>query len=150
MVKQIRIEFEKGGTFIADMLEDIAPKTCKAVWDKLPIEADAQHAQYSGHIIFLFTPTITFDELENPKWMDLFPGDVTLNVHPLHKLHLTPAINIPIEIFIVYGGCLPADWCGPSPANHFAKIVEGNLEELAEIGRRNRREGFEKIKFTRV
>ena len=35
MVKQIKIEFEKGGMLVADMLEDKAPVTCKVVWDVL-------------------------------------------------------------------------------------------------------------------
>jgi hypothetical protein len=145
MVKQIVIEFEKGGKFVADLLENEAPRTCKAIWDKLPIVSDAQHAQYSGQLIFFFTPTLRLDDLENPKVMGLFPGDISFNTHFLHKLHLTPALNVPQEMFITYGGCIPADWCGPSPVNHFAKITQGSLEELAEIGKRTRREGFEKI-----
>ncbi|MEG2217792.1 MAG: DUF3830 family protein, partial [Clostridia bacterium] len=35
MTKQIRITFEKGGSFVADMLEDKAHETCKAVWNAL-------------------------------------------------------------------------------------------------------------------
>jgi len=148
MVNQINIEFQKGGKFIADMFEDVAPKICKAVWDALPIVSDAQHAQYSGQLIFFFTPTIKFDETENPKWMGLFPGDLGFNPHSLHKLHLPPS-NFPHEVSIVYGGCLPADWCGPSPVNNFGRIVYGDLNELTEIGKRNRREGFEKITINR-
>lgn len=144
MVNQIEIEFEKGGRFVANLLENEAPRTCKAIWDKLPLVCEAQHAQYSGQIIFFFTPTIRFDDLENPKVMGLFPGDISFNPHFLHKLHLTPALKIPQEIFITYGGCIPADFCGPSPVNHFARI-QGNLQELADVGIRNRREGFEKI-----
>ena len=35
MAKQIRITFEKGGSFLADMLEEQAPETCKLVWSML-------------------------------------------------------------------------------------------------------------------
>lgn len=146
MSKQIEIEFERGGKFILSLLEDEAPKTCKLVWDALPIESEAQHAQYSGQLMFWFTPTIRFDELENPKLMGLFPGDLTFNPHFLHKLHVqTPSVAVPQEMLYVYGGCIPADWCGPSPVNHFAKTVQGSLEELVEIGKRTRRQGFEKV-----
>ena len=145
----MEIKLEKGGNFVADMLEKEAPKTCQKVWDALPIVCDAQHAQYSGKIIFWFAPQVKFDEIENPKLMGLYPGDLAFNCHPLHRLHLTPSLGIPLEMLIVYGGCVQGDWCGTSPVNHFARIVEGNLDELEKIGLRIRREGFEKITLTR-
>lgn len=150
IVKLIGVEFEKGGSFVATLLENEAPRTCSAIWDKLPIVSEAQHAQYSGKIIFFFAPQIGFTELENPKLMNLVPGDIALNTHPLHKLHLTPSLGIPLEILIAYGGSLQADWCGPSPVNHFAKIAESDLDDLVKAGMRNRREGFEKIVLRKI
>ena len=35
MAKQIKITFEKGGSFVADMLEDEAPVTCRVIWEAL-------------------------------------------------------------------------------------------------------------------
>ena len=146
MAKRISIEYERGGKFVLELLEKDAPKTCKVVWDALPIETDAQHAQYSGQLMFWFTPTVRFDELENPKVMGLFPGHLAFNPHFLHKLHVqAPSVAVPQEMFYVYGGCVPADWCGPAPVNLFANTVEGSLDELAEIGKRTRRLGFEKV-----
>jgi hypothetical protein len=148
MTRQIVIEFEKGGRFVANLMDDMAPNTCNAIWNKLPIvNAQCEHGKYSGEIFFFFTPQIRSDDLENPKWMGLYPGDILWNPHFLHKLHLTPARKVPQEICIVYGGCLPADECGQTPFNLFSRIVEGDLEELARIGMRLRREGFEKISF---
>ena len=149
-MKRIGIEFERGGKFVATLLENESPRTCNAVWNKLPIVSDAQHAQYSGKIIFFFAPQIEFDELENPKLVGLFPGDVALNTHPFHKLNLTPSIGIPIEMLIAYGGSIQADWCGPSPVNCFAKITEGDMDNLVEVGLRTRRQGFEKITLTKI
>ncbi len=144
MARQIEIEFEKGGKFVATLLEDKAPKTCEAVWDALPLENKIQHAMYSGEGIFFFTPTIKFEELENPMVMGLLPGDIAFNTHWNHKLHLPPT-SIPQEIVIIYGGCLPQDHCGWIPCNYFAKIVEGNLSELKNIGKRIREQGMEKV-----
>lgn len=143
MAKQIEIEFEKGGKFIATLMEDKAPKTCKAVWDALPIESRIQHAKYSGEIIFLMTPPklSTFDELENPLVMGLLPGDIAFNT--LAKHHLPPPSSQ--EILIIYGGALPRDMCGWLPSNHFAKIVDGSLEELANVGKRVYEKGMEKV-----
>jgi hypothetical protein len=144
--KYVEIEFERGGKFALALSEDEAPHTCKAIWDALPLESEAQHAQYSGQLMFWFTPTIHFDELENPKLMGLFQGDLAFNPHSLHRLHVQAAsVAVPQEIFYVYGGCIPADRCGPSPVNHFARTVQGSLQELAEIGKRTRRRGFEKV-----
>lgn len=35
MAKQIIFSFEKGGSFVVDLLEDKAPETCKVIWDAL-------------------------------------------------------------------------------------------------------------------
>jgi hypothetical protein len=150
LAKQISVEFEKGGKFVAALLDDEAPKTCKVVWDALPLECVAEHAQYSGQLMFWFTPTIRFDDLENPKLMGLCPGDIAFNTHALHKWHLQPPkVAAAQEIFFVYGMCTPADQCGPSPVNHFAKMIDGSLDELVAVGKRTRREGFEKVRMIR-
>jgi len=41
MVKKIRIISEKIGVVEAELLEDKNPKTVRAIWDKLPFEAQA-------------------------------------------------------------------------------------------------------------
>jgi hypothetical protein len=34
----MKIEFEKGGSFIARLLEEEAPKSCKTIKERLPFE----------------------------------------------------------------------------------------------------------------
>ena len=41
MPKRIKIICERIGEVIADLLEDEAPKTVKAIWEILPLEANA-------------------------------------------------------------------------------------------------------------
>jgi hypothetical protein len=49
-----KLLFELGGTTaVAEMHDDIVPKTCDAVWNVLPVEGMAIHANWSGREIML-------------------------------------------------------------------------------------------------
>jgi hypothetical protein len=49
-----RMLFELSGTAaIAEMLDDVVPKTCDAVWDILPVEGMSIHANWSSREIML-------------------------------------------------------------------------------------------------
>ena len=49
-----RLLFELGGTrAVAEMHDDIVPKTCDAVWNVLPVEGMVIHANWSGREIML-------------------------------------------------------------------------------------------------
>jgi hypothetical protein len=49
-----KLLFELGGTrAIAEMHDDVVPKTCDAVWRALPLEGMAIHANWSGREIML-------------------------------------------------------------------------------------------------
>lgn len=137
MTKKIEIEFEKGGKFIAALFEDKAPKTCKVVWDNLPFSGKIGHAYYSGKLMYLLVDT-RLKELENAKSVGFLPGDI---------VYLTPFYgrDTPNEIGIVYGDALIQDVCGWIPANYFATIIEGSLEELRSVATRIREYGREKI-----
>jgi hypothetical protein len=137
MTKRIEIEFEKGGVFTATLLEDEAPKTCKVVWDNLPLSGKIGHAYFSGKMMYLVVDT-RFEELENAKSVGFLPGDIA---------YLTPFYgrDKPNEIAIVYGEALIQDICGRIPANHFAKIIEGSLEDLRNVATRIRECGRETI-----
>lgn len=58
--KQIDVEFERGGKFVADLLEDQAPKTCKAVWDALPLEIQNPTCEIFWGDNFLHVASETF------------------------------------------------------------------------------------------
>lgn len=137
MTKKIEIDFEKGGMFIAALLEDKAPKTCKVVWDNLPLSGKVGHAYFSGKMMYLLVNT-GFEELENAKSVGFLPGDIA---------YLTPYYgkDTPNEIAIIYGDTLVQDVCGWIPANHFAKIIEGSLETLKNVAERIREYGREKV-----
>ena len=49
-----RMTFELGGTTaVAEMLDDVVPKTCDAVWNILPVEGMSIHANWSSREIML-------------------------------------------------------------------------------------------------
>ena len=76
MTKGIILEFERGGTVFAELLEKKAPKTCKAILRALPVENKVIHAMWAGEEIFLdsFTLPETL-EFEN-ETNTVKPGDV--------------------------------------------------------------------------
>ncbi len=68
---------KRGITCTAQLLDDRAPITCKAVWDALPLGSDVYHAKYARNEIYaLFPPFATSEPpLENPTVTPI-PGDL--------------------------------------------------------------------------
>ena len=126
MVRQIEIEFERGGKFTATLLDDEAPQTCKILWEHLPIEGSAAQARYGGEEFFFKTNLEI--EPENQK-TNFSAGDIAFNPDPKWKAMIT-----------YYGNNIRVS----TPFNHAAKISE-NLEKLKAIGERIWLKGAEKI-----
>lgn len=137
MAKEVEIEFEKGGKFIATLLEDKAPNTSKFVWEHLPFSGRVGHSSYSGKLFYLLVDT-RFEELENAKSRGFLPGDIAYITSFYGK-------DTPNEIVIIYGDAIVQDVCGWIPSNHFAKITEVSLEELTNVAIRVREYGREQI-----
>ena len=134
MAKKINIKLpESNITCVATLLEDLAPKTCQAVWDLLPFNGNALHAKWCGNEIWTRMPKLRSFEPENetifPK-----PGDVFV-------FHVGPDMY---DFAIFYG----TSWCfGPTgffPGNFFATITE-NLAEFAKGCDAVLKEGTKKV-----
>jgi len=148
MARQITIEFEKGGRFVATLLDGNAPKTCESAWNALPIEGKVIHAAYAGELIFTFAD-FKVSVVENPKVMGLQPGDIAYNTHILPVQYPNGRL-VPPELLFIYGPkVLPMGSCGWVPVNHFAKITEGDLKDLEKVGARVKEKGTEKVTLTR-
>jgi hypothetical protein len=130
MVKKLEIKIDES-VFSATVLEERAPKTCKAVLDLLPLKGDVFHATWSGDMLFFKNPEIPA-KLE-PENQTVYPsrGDVGIN-------------STLKEIQIIYGQAQLRARFGPAPDSLFARITE-NLNELEKIGKRIHREGAKKI-----
>jgi len=137
MTKGITLEFERGGTVFAELLEREAPKTCKAILRALPVENRVIHAKWAGEEIF-------FDGFPLPETLE-FENETT-NVKPgdigCLSSYLTKRGDTAFCIF--YGKARPRkDVDETEDVNVFAKIKD--IEAITKIGTRIRWEGAEKI-----
>ena len=78
MARYIDISLDKRGvTAVARLLDDLAPRTCEAVWNALPLGADVYHAKYARNEIYTLVEAFADPEpgRENPTITPI-PGDV--------------------------------------------------------------------------
>jgi hypothetical protein len=78
MARYITIALEKRGvSCVARLLDDEAPRTCKAIWESLPLGGDAYHAKYARNEVYTLVPRFAPEEpgIENPTVTPI-PGDV--------------------------------------------------------------------------
>ncbi|MFH5212231.1 DUF3830 family protein [Antrihabitans sp. NCIMB 15449] len=148
MSRYIDITLEKRGvTCVAKLLDDLAPRTCDAVWNALPLGEGAYHAKYARNEIYTLIDAFAPAEPgpENPTITPI-PGDVmyftfapwqlsakshgyeatapvTSPVAPLHP-------KIDLALFYERNNLLLNPDFGFVPGNVFATIVSG-LDEIA-------------------
>lgn len=142
MTKLIRIKFEKGGEFLAKLMEDKAPEACKQVWEALPIETQAGQAARSGQVLNCQTK-FAHRIVEHSKLV-LLQGGLALDGHN-YRMNANAAIVMAYGVDNMsfgYSGLI-------NPISYFAQIEDG-LEELYQIGLRNRAEGREGVTFSKV
>ncbi len=137
----IRIEFEKGGVFIARLLEKQAPKTCRTIKGKLPFSYRFHHSIVSGQALVCLPPDLTV-ERENQRVAGIPAGALSFLVKD-------EPVLVPDEIYIAYGIFISRGLTvdAKQPVNVFGQIDE-KLEELAQVGRRVLMQGAETVKFS--
>ena len=142
-VAKMKIEFEKGGVFVAKLLQDEAPRTCRTIKAKLPLAYRFHHSIVSGQALVTLPPDLTV-ERENQRVAGIPPGTLSFLVRDEPML-------VPDEIYIAYGlfisRGLTVDM--KQPVNVFARIEE-KLDELAQVGRRVLMNGAEVVRFSLV
>lgn len=142
MMRKFALEFEKGGVFQAELIEDLAPKTSRAFWDLLPLRQKVGHAKFSGHVLYIF-PGMDIADMENSRCIGVLPGEILFNPH------VTNQPPHPKEMMIVYGPALLRDAFGYAPSNLFARIT-ANVDELMKVGKRIDEEGREFLEIYRL
>jgi hypothetical protein len=137
----MKLEFERGGVFVARLLEEEAPRTCRAIRDRLPFAYRFHHSIVSGQALVTLPPDLNV-EPENQQVAGIPPGTLSFLVRDEARL-------VPAEIYIAYGifisRGLTLDM--KQPVNVFARI-EADLEALAHVGRRVLLEGAEQVRFS--
>jgi hypothetical protein len=111
--------------FIGELLEDKAPKTCKAFKDMLPIKNKFIHVRWSGEGVWIpygdFRTGLDYENhISHPAIgeMLLYPGGIS-----------------EMEMILSYGRCCFACQYGQLAGNHFLTITHG-LDRLYEFGRK--------------
>ena len=144
MPKFVTITLEKRGvSCVAQLLDKQAPRTCKAVWEALPLGGDAYHAKYARNEVYTLVPRFAAEEpgIENPTVTPI-PGDVMY--FSFEPWQLTPGSHgygeqdtprqheqtIDLAIFYGRNNLLLNGDVGWVVGNVFATIVEG-LDEMA-------------------
>ncbi len=124
-------------TFIGQLLEEAAPKTCAAFKKLLPLNNRFIHVRWSGEGL----------------WIPY--GDVRLGLdYENHTSHpakgeflLYPGGISEMEMILSYGRCCFASQYGMLAGNHFLTIIEG-LENLPAFGKKVLWEGAQEIEIT--
>ena len=120
--------------FEAELHEKVAPNTCKAIQEILPIRGKIIQARWSGEAAWLpmdlWGMEVPFENVtSHPSRGDLlyYPGEISEK-----------------ELLISYGSTLFSSKVGQLQGNHFASIVEG-IDRLEDMGRKILWEGAQEI-----
>jgi hypothetical protein len=147
MSLHLRLRFpEDGVVAVATLLEDAAPETCRAIWERLPFQGELWHAMWSGPETYLhIDPGIRIGP-ENQTFHTL-PGDV--GYYCLEGGRLMDWREDMAELAFFYDrGARPSMMDGPVPMNIFGRIVD-NLTGFAQMCRRIHREGVKPFRVER-
>jgi len=144
MARYIDISLDKRGVFaVARLLDDLAPRTCNAVWDALPLGSDVYHAKYARNEIYTVVEAFAGTEPgpENTTITPI-PGDVVYFTFEPWQL-ATPShgysaeeqpyradMLVDLALFYERNNLLLNPDFGFVPGNVFATIVDG-LPEIA-------------------
>jgi hypothetical protein len=144
MPKYILFKFERGGEVKATLLEDKAPKTCKAFLASLPVELKLIHAQWAGAEVFSDSFPVSSElEVEN-ETNEMKGGEVGL-ISQLVQRHIPRKGFVPFCIF--YGkGRARKSVDETTEVNICAKIED--MEKMDSIGKRIRAQGIETVRIT--
>ena len=130
---KILLEFERGGRIPATLDEGRAPQTCNAVLAALPFQAEVIHAMWAGEEIFFSGFPGTF-RYEQPT-RKVEPGD----------LALVPRSN---SFCIFYGRSIPRGAVDEEiDVTIFGRVDD--VPSMAEVARRVRRQGVERLTIRR-
>ena len=172
MGRKIEIVLEKRNLhFVAELLEDLAPRTCDAVWRALPQGGQAYHAKFASNEFFTLVPPFADPEpeLENPTVTptagDLlyfyfpfepnFPSDILSLSSEIPSNDTEPSSArvgfVDLAVFYDRNNLIFSPEWGWLPGSVFGRVTE-NLEGLAVAGRSIWSEGFvgERLIFRRI
>lgn len=124
-------------TFVGDLLEEKAPKTCASFLKLLPLKEQFIHVRWSGEALWIPYGSLRLGlDFENHTSypakgeMLLYPGGIS-----------------EMEMILSYGRCCFSSEQGQLSGNHFMTITEG-LEDLEAFGKKVLWEGAQDIEIS--
>ncbi len=134
-MRMIRIDLGEA-TFRARLRDDLAPATCDALWNALPLRGRAVHAQWSGEMFRMYEPVDL--DIPAPEVRGAFqhPGEVVY----------CPTAH---EIAICYGVARFRGALGPVYCTPVAEI-EDDLDALRARAARLPWDGAQTLVFARL
>jgi hypothetical protein len=132
-------------TASARLLSDMAPETCRAVWDALPASGSARHGIYSGSEIYLILPELLEPPREHATTI-VGPGDVGfLTVEGGSGYGIDESYS---EVCWFYDlDATPSMPEGPIAVNVFARLHDADA--FFAVCRRMRVEGAKRLEIER-
>jgi hypothetical protein len=125
---------------VATLLEDEAPRTCRLVWDALPLEGETFHAKWAGRELYTLVPPLGPSPGQENAVIMPIPGDVLyFDVSPDSiDLPLAMRRKYPkglVDLAVFYGrNNLLLGPAGFMPGNLFATITDGLAEYARACG----------------
>ena len=144
------IEFtadDEGISARAELWEDRAPRTCKLVWDMLPVSGYFHHAIYSGAELAMVLPEY-FEVPEENATTAVLPWEIGF-VSLRHSDYFEVEEDFSEFCFFYDRGAKPSMLDGLVKANLFASFVSGQ-EGLRALCYRMRKEGQKRFTISRV
>ena len=137
MARQIRIEVD-GVSAVAELCEDLSPKTAEAFWQTLPIETTLMPAKWSGNACFF-----------EPGGEHL--RQLSTNEAPVASIYPGYLVTRPggTEALIAYGASEYRWATGTDYTTRVARVKDRN-SELLKVLARTHDEGDKKIKISRA
>jgi hypothetical protein len=136
--RRITLHLARSGvTATAELAEELAPRTCDAVWDALPFKTTVCHGRRSGAEVYFLIPPLRDNPGRENATIYPIPGDVTFAWFPHGYREMPKHVSVDtsrglFDIMIFYGrDSQPLSPEGPTPVNVFATIVEG-LKDFAQ------------------
>ena len=123
MTKHIVLSFpEENISAMAELLEDVAPETCRFIWEHLPVEGRTVHGMLSGAEIFTFFDPATPLKRENLVNLPL-SGEILYFFQEGGVYLDTP--DSYAEICVIYGRNVQLKGEGGAPtfASLFARLI---------------------------
>ncbi|MDD4903162.1 MAG: DUF3830 family protein [Candidatus Bipolaricaulis sp.] len=142
--ERLRLEFERGGVLIANVLSDEAPQTIAAVLSALPIETTAYHTRWCGREVYF---PVTLGRSGPPRENDtstVNAGDV------IYWREWEKSDGASEALSVYYGAEVVRDHRGFLPVNVFARVTQDQWPKIAEIGVRIWQHGVERIRVARI